>query len=347
MSGKVQQLKQLTTWRTSFPVLRFSVGSALFMAVITLWDYPMAYVAPVLALSFIGPGSKPLPLKVFLKFIILNLIVNIFMLLFSEVFLDYPLVFYPLQLLIIFWLYYTDKIPVVLKLFFAISIVVIPLSTLFYKSVGYFIAIILVTNYIVAILMSYIVFFIFPWTKYDERFVPETGAIAKQSEKQRFIYARNIIIVLAPVLMFFYMYELVSASLVLIYIMILTITPAFSSAKAGMFTIAANIIGGISAILAYKLLIVVPFFSFMVLLIVSAGMLFGMKVFEKSVKAAVYKSSFSTFLLILGMVITSDSNAGEEVWNRVFLISVAIIYVVFTFRILKYFTKRNAVQASV
>ena len=44
--------------------------------------------------------------------------------------------------------------------------------------------------------------------------------------------------------------------------------------------------------------------------------------------ASIYGSGFSTFLLILGSVTSSDSEAASEVWSRVIQISIAVIYVV-------------------
>ena len=54
-----------------------------------------------------------------------------------------------------------------------------------------------------------------------------------------------------------------------------------------------------------------------------------------------FKSGFSTFLLVLGSVMSSDMDASDKVWLRLIQISMAVIYVVIAFRILDYFEKQK------
>lgn len=98
--------------------------------------------------------------------------------------------------------------------------------------------------------------------------------------------------------------------------------------------IIANILGGIFGILAYKLLIMVPDFTFMILITLSIGLFFGSRLFSDSKYASIYGSGFSTFLLILGSVTSSDAEAGSKVWSRVIQISIAVSYVVLAVSIL-------------
>ncbi|MGB5323238.1 hypothetical protein, partial [Lutimonas sp.] len=98
--------------------------------------------------------------------------------------------------------------------------------------------------------------------------------------------------------------------------------------------IVANILGGVFGILAYRLLTIVPNFTFTMLVALSIGLFFGSRLFSDSKYAGIYGSGFSTFLLILGSVTSSDAEAGSEVWSRVIQISIAVSYVVLAMSIL-------------
>ena len=83
----------------------------------------------------------------------------------------------------------------------------------------------------------------------------------------------------------------------------------------------------------------------MILMVLSVGLIFGNFIFSSHKLAPVFASGFSTFLLILGTVMSSDADAGEKVWSRVIQISMAVIYVVVAFRILSFFENRKKEEA--
>jgi uncharacterized membrane protein YccC len=174
----------------------------------------------------------------------------------------------------------------------------------------------------------------FPLCEADIPFEKKKQETEKQSEIERFRYAVRIILILLPVLLLFYMFKLSSSILVLTFIAILTISPALSNPKVGLVMIVANILGGVFGILAYRLLTIVPNFTFMILITLSIGFFFGSRLFSDSKYAGIYGSGFSTFLLILGSVTSSDAEAGSEVWSRVIQISIAVSYVVLAMSIL-------------
>jgi heme/copper-type cytochrome/quinol oxidase subunit 4 len=79
----------------------------------------------------------------------------------------------------------------------------------------------------------------------------------------------------------------------------------------------------------------------MFFLVISFGLIYGKKVFSDNKFALVLRTSFSTFILILGMVLSSDSEAGSEVWNRVFQIALAVVYVVLAMRVMQRFSNKE------
>lgn len=327
-------------WGISIPVVRYVLGISFVLLVSTLLNYPIAYLTTVLALGYIAPGTKPLSFKQGASFIIILIVINLITFIFSSYFNDYPLVFMPLLCLGVLWLYYTDALPLMVKLFSIISLFVIPLMSLEPTGVSGFVAISLIINAFMAIALTQLVFKVIPWSEADEDFVKEKQQAIKKSEHERFSYAAKILLILLPVLLLFFIFKLTGGLLILIFIGILSMSPALANAK-GKFMIAANILGGLFAIIGYKLLVMVPLLPFMILLTLLVGFLFGNKLFSTSKLAPVFGTGFSTFLLILGSVTSSEDDAGSAVWTRLIQISVAVIYVVIAFSILNYFEQKK------
>lgn len=346
MSDKVAQISGVkTNWNATTPLLRYVSGIGLIMAVSTLWNYDLAYLTAVLGLGYIAPGVKPLTFKQALNFILTLIIMTGVILLFSAFFLDYPIVFMPLLLLTLLWIYYTDKIVGMVKIFLLISIIVIPFVSIDSAVIGRYIAINLTLNALMAIILTQFIFLIFPWSETDQKYIKTKQVGVKQSEKDRFNYAINIVIILIPVLLLFYVFKLSSSVLILIFIAILSMNPALANPKVGIVLIVANVLGGIVAIIGYKLLSTIPNFTFMILLVLSVGLIFGNRIFSNHKLAQIFASGLSAFLLILGSVLSSDAEAGEKVWPRVLQISLAVIYVVIAFRILSVFNNYKKEKA--
>jgi hypothetical protein len=320
-------------WRTSIPVLRYVLGSCFILGVTGLLNYDLAYLTPVLALGYIAPGAMPLGFKKGAGFIMFLTLITGMAVIFTELFIPYAMVFMPLLILALLWLYYSD-FQMTFKLFSLISVVIIPFVSIDSGLIGSFVASKLVLNAFMAILLSQIVFWVFPICEADQPFEKKQSKTEKQSENERLKNAINIIFIITPILLLFYMFKLSSSTLILTFIVILSISPALSNPKVGLMLVVANILGGVFGIIAYKLLVMVPNFVFMMLVTLSVGLFFGSRLFSDRKTAGIFGSGFSTYLLILGSVTSSDGEAGNEVWTRVIQISIAVIYVVLAFGIL-------------
>ena len=90
------------------------------------WDYTLAYLTPVLALNFLGPTAKAPTLKGSGAFLLMVALACMLGLAFGQIFLSYPMVFLPLLALMLFHIYYTDKLKP-MKLWLILSLLIIPL----------------------------------------------------------------------------------------------------------------------------------------------------------------------------------------------------------------------------
>ena len=66
------------------------------------------------------------------------------------------------------------------------------------------------------------------------------------------------------------------------------------------------------------------------------------KLFSKAKIAPIFGTGFSTFLLILGTVTSSDNEAGSAVWSRLVQITAAVIYVVIAMGLLNYYQNKKS-----
>lgn len=337
-------ISEIYDWRLSKPVLRYVLGTCLILTITTLMGYPLSYLTSILALSFLAPGAKPLSFKQCVGFMVILSLLTAIAYFFSELFIDYPLVFIPLLSLGILWIYYTQKIPMIIKLFAIISALLIPLLALESKAIGGFVAMSLVFNTLMAITLTQFMYVVFPLSKEDDFFAKTKGKALKNNENIQFRYALHIMIVLLPLLLLFFIFKLSGGVLILMFVAILSFSPALSNVKTGAFMIVANIFGGLCAILAFKLLVIVPQFLFMVLLTLIVGLIFASNLFSSKKIAPIFGTGFSTFLLILGSVTSSEDAAGAAVWTRVVQITCAVIYVVVAFGLLNHFQKNKSVK---
>jgi hypothetical protein len=302
------------SWREAFPVFRYAVGTTIIFAFSAGYDYMLAYITPVLALSFFAPGVPPLSFRAGIGFIL-------------SVALSCFLGFMFGWFLILLHLFYSATIKPLLKVWLLISLFLIPLlSTLSYQT-GAVVSISLVINAIVAVILVWFVFTIFPFSYSDSAMETKKAAV-KSTPAQRFRMALINLIIVFPVVIMYYMFLWTESILVLIFIAVLSINPKGSNFKAGMMLILANLAGGVSAILAYNLLVVVPDFFFLILITLVISLYFGEKVYSGKPTASLYGTAFSTYLLVLGSVTASEGDAGEKVWDRILQIGIAVTYVV-------------------
>ena len=326
-----------SAWTKSIPVLRYALGSTLILAVATGANYTLSFVTPVLALGFLAPGSKPLSIKDAIGFVVMLSGASTIAIIFSRIFLGFPMVFLPLLCLALLHLYYTDRLNPMFKVWLIISLLLIPLLSTMSHKLGATIAISLVVNGLISVIL---VWFIYQFMSYQP--ISTSGkpnaAAPTISKRDRFRAAAKSMIVILPVVILFYIFQWSGAILVMIFVVLLSMNPAAINFKTGNLMIVANLAGGIAAIIAFNLFTVVPDFFFLILITLLMGLYFGERVFSDKPTAPLYGTAFSTFLLVLGSVTTStEGDAGEKVWTRIVQIGTAVTYVVVAFGVLNHF----------
>lgn len=328
-------------WKSAVPVFRYAAGSTLIMAFAVGFGNSLSYIIPVLALNFFVPGAKPLTIKSALALVVSLAIACFLAFYFSRIFLDFPIVFLLILGLILLHSYYTNAINPIFRIWLIITFLIIPLLSIQSDRLGALVSITLVTNTFLAVSLTILVYMIFPSIDAHAKKKPD-APVNKLSPSVRFMEAVKTVIVLFPVATLSYAYQWSGSLLILIFVGILSLNPGANNLKTGIFLILANLAGGIAAIIAFNLFVIVPDYFFFLVVIFLGGLYFANHLFSSKPTAPLYGTAFSTFLLVLGSVTTSAGDAGSKVWTRIFQIGMAVIYVVLAYGLLnKLLEKKN------
>lgn len=323
-------------------ILRYALGSTLAMAVAMGFDWPMSYLAAVLSLSFLAsPAGRP-TFKMGFSFVLAIVIASYIALVVGRMLLPYPFVYAPFIGLLLFRIYFAKgtSFPPLLILWLLIALLLIPLMMLQSHALANTIAINLVMGAVVALLVTWISYGLLPDRPTNEKGDTPIAKPPLPSKEERFQTAVDSTIVVFPILILFYVFQLSGALLILIFIALLSMQPGFAKDfKGGMALITGNVIGGITAIIFYELLVIIPEYVFLLLLTLLTGLMFGSRLFSGRPKAPLYGMAYSTLLLVIGSTTGSSGDAETKVYTRIIQIMSAVIYVVVAFGLLEHFKK--------
>ena len=327
VKGFYWDLKQET------PILRCVFGVTLALVLSTTLGYLVPHITAIFTLMFLEPNQKPLGLKKEIGIVLGLSIMGYFGVLVGTYLIDYPLVLLPLLALIIYWSFRLIKIPEPVRLLFLILAVLIPFISLKANLLGSVVLSALLLNLIIALGVIRVAFFIFPVTTKEEI----------QQEKKKPTPYKNInlnklafngLLVAFPIVFVFYLYNATVAVLTLVFAILLSFNPFIYQSKKGTALIIANILGGLAGILAYNILVIAPSYVLYIFLILSVAFYFVIHLYSGKKTAPIFKISFNTFFVVMGVISTSTNEAGDTIWERLVQIGLAIFYVIIAFRVL-------------
>lgn len=327
VKGFYWDLKQET------PILRCVFGVTLALVLSTTLGYLVPHITAIFTLMFLEPNQKPLGLKKEIGIVLGLSIMGYFGVLVGTYLIDYPLVLLPLLALIIYWSFRLIKIPEPVRLLFLILAVLIPFISLKANLLGSVVLSALLLNLIIALAVIRVAFFIFPVTTKEE---------IQQEKKKPTAYkninlnklAFNGLLVAFPIVFVFYLYNATVAVLTLVFAILLSFDPFIYQSKKGTALIIANILGGLAGILAYNILVIAPSYVLYIFLILSVAFYFVIHLYSGKKTAPIFKISFNTFFVVMGVISTSTNEAGDTIWERLVQIGLAIFYVIIAFRVL-------------
>lgn len=313
-------------------IKRYVFGAMLTLALAVTTGGALSYLLPVLSLPLLtAPGSGPnikqglsFVVVIFLSVLVSNLVVILF--------LDYPIALLLVLTLLMFFIFYS-KHPMMsgmVKIWLLMAIMLIPTIAIRSDALAQAISETLVLISLEAIVCVWIAFYLFP----SPSDLTNQNKQANASDKNnRFKDALFRTLTVLPVLILFYLFEITSSLLVLIFISILAMQAQIGKGfKAGKALILGNLAGGLLAICTYELLTVVPNLIFFLLVSTGICLVIASHLFSDSPYAPLFGMAFSTYLLIIGSTTSGgEADAGSKVWTRVLQIMMAVVYIAVAF----------------
>ncbi len=314
------------------PILRCVFGVTLALIVSTTLGYLVPHITAIFALMFLEPSKKPLGLKKEIGVVAGLAFLGYFGVLFGNYLIDYMLVVLPLMALVIYWSFRYVKIPEPVRLLFLMLAVLIPFISLKANLLGSVVLTALFMNLAIALVMVRIAFFVFPMTIQEDINIEKKESDAfKDMNLDKLAF--NGLLVVFPLVFMFFLFNATIALLTLVFVVVLSFDPFIYQSKKGGALLFANIFGGLAGILAYNVLVIAPSYVLYIFLIISVAFYFVINLFSGKKTAPIFKISFNTFFVVMGVISTSTNEAGDTIWARVTQIGLAILYVIIAFRI--------------
>lgn len=327
VKGFYWDLKQET------PILRCVFGVTLALVFSTTLGYLVPHITAIFTLMFLEPNQKPLGLKKEIGIVLGLSILGYFGVLAGTYLIDYPLALLPLLALIIYWSFRLTKIPEPIRLLFLILAVLIPFISLKANLLGSAVLSALLLNLIIALGVIRLAFFIFPITTKEEIQLEKKKPTAYKNinlDKLAF----NGLLVAFPIVFVFYLFNATVAVLTLVFALLLSFDPFIYQSKKGTALIIANVLGGLAGILAYNILVIAPSYVLYIFLLLCVAFYFVINLYSGKKTAPIFKISFNTFFVVMGVISTSTNEAGSTMWERLVQIGLAICYVIIAFKVL-------------
>jgi hypothetical protein len=318
-------------------ILRYVFGSTLAMTVAMGFDWPLAFLTPVLTLSFLGTKTPRPTVKSLVTFVLV-IVGACTMGLLVGLLVWYPGVFLLTLALVLFQLFYAKAggAPPLLITWTLIAVLLIPILASLSDALALVVAGYLAFGSAVAVLVVWLSHIIVPDPHLDAVMAPAPPAAKPLAGAARVSLAALSTLVVFPLAGLFLATQKADAILILVFVAILTLQPSLAAGyKAGIALIVGNVIGGLASMLFYDLLVVVPEFSFMVLLTLFCALVFASGLFSDSKWAPLFGMAFSTVLLIIGSTTSSFGEADTKASTRVFQITIAVVYAVVAFNAVK------------
>jgi len=308
-------------------VLRYATGISICVALSLGVGWTMSALAPVLAAAFLGNRNPQPNLKATLS--ILLAIVLIFGVgLFLTIFLyPYPAVFLLLFCSALYLNFYAAAggASAFVVLLYTMAILLLPLLGGPNPPLALVIAQGFLLSAGVALFSTHLAHTLFPGG---------TAASVKEplatTTREAAASAWLSTAVILPFALICLVFNLSGAVLPLIMIAMLSQKPDFSTGAAGgKALIAANLGGGLVAVIFYQLLLVSPTYLFAVCGFFALALLFGRQLFSDKPLAPLYGSAFSTVLILIGTGTSEYSGeADANFYVRILQITFAVCYVI-------------------
>jgi len=341
MSGNSASISLLRLDPISRKTLRYALGMVVMFAVVFTYNWPAAFLVILIGNGFLL-GSKP-TLKSAFEYVYKMTLAWLIAVLISYLFLDYYIIYLLVIGLIMLHIYYADSsvLSPLLKVFMCIMNMLVPLMSLKSPALGATLGSLLLIGSIGALLLSSVLFALIPDIEVpaDQATAAPAPPAPKPSKQERFGLAIRSLAVLFPLLLLFFFFNMQSDVLILVYISLFAAMPGFAKdLSIGKMMVRTTLIGGLVAFFMYEILVIIPMFSFFMLMVFGLALFAGYQLFTSGKYAITIKKGWSAIIFIFGGAANSiDVDLEGKVLTRTAQMVFLVIYLVVAFKILEKF----------
>ncbi|UCB55821.1 MAG: DUF2955 domain-containing protein [Thiotrichales bacterium] len=331
-------LRALGQDQTSVRIIRYTLGVTLSAALAYAINWPLSFLLPILV-SFMLSLPLPMPpLAGGLRNMWYTLAAFGLGLLFSLFFLQFPMVYLLMLALVMFHMYYYLNRGGSLWLSLMSFIAILLLSMLGNSHEGLATGVSL--NFIwtgwLTVVMVWVAYLLVPDPE-DAPFPQKPGFQPGYSQPAAAAALKSTAVIM-PLASLFYLFDLTSYMLVMIFAALFLLKPELSAGKeAGRNSLISTLLGGAFAWVFYWLIVAVPEFYFYVALMGLTALYFGTQVFSGKPTAKYYNSALIALLILVNGSMGEGAEFTEKFIMRVILITLAVVYIVAALRVLDSF----------
>ena len=303
--------------------IAFAAAVGLTLGELLGWDFP--FLPAMLAVQLLS-GRGPIGVKQGLAFVAVMAIACAFAVLVAQVFVVSPLVLLLVVSLVTFlaFLLLARGQAVGVAAMFLITTAVVPLLATESMSVAYGFIHSLIAGSALAILLTFAAHAFFPIRAQAQ----PISALVPDERDSVALGLANTAVLLSLVIYFMLTPSPVSIVLVLTVISVLR-QPAELGGGTAVGLILGNLVGGLAATVAYLLVTLLPSPTFLLLVVLLVGLIFGDRIARGGGSAPIYTVALMTFLILLGLGLSPLPNdSGTLSIARVFDVMVGAVYAI-------------------
>lgn len=338
-------------------VVRYALGVTIASAIAFAMDTPLSFLLPVLTamllpklLARVGlkrERSGASPGLIYIRDSLFAFAVGY---VFTSLLLPFPILYIPLLGIALFQTYYYlnrgGSFWLVLSLI--INLLVLPVLAQYYQGIAVGVALELVVHSLLTLAVIIVTNLLVPVSASLQQ-SDDTPAPVFRPGYDADAAKRALIssIVTLPVVLIFIAEAWAGQLPVIIFVATFTLVPAIDRSKmAAIGSISATVMGGIIAYITYWFLVAVPQYYFVVLLMLALSLLNGRFIFSGHKLAPILPSAMVGIIILINGSLAADSSFTDTFFTRLFLMSLAAIYVVVALRVVNaYWQGRSGVAA--
>lgn len=336
MSGNMASLSIYKSDPIRRKTLRYAIGMVIMFAIVFLINWPMSFLFIVFGSIFLlgGKPSWKFAFNFASKFAVSSLAAIVLCYLFIDFYLLYLLVIG----LILLNIFYADDATLdhVLKLAMIITFGVIPLMWLKSPMIGFIVASSLTLGIAGALLFAIIMFELIPDIEVgDTQDKAHAHPIQSLSKQERYHLALKSLAVFFPMIILFNFFNLHGHILIIVWVGILAGQTSFANdLSASKIMVKTTFFGGLVAAFMYEILVIVPNFTFFMLMIFGLALYGGHQIITGGKYALNIQKGLSAIIIIfVGVADTIEGDAEAKMWLRVVQMTTVVVYVILNFKL--------------